>query len=52
MARIPISVRFPIKTRIPLEAWIVAAVVAIVSTITSLFGAPDAYVGLNLAKTP
>jgi hypothetical protein len=45
-------VRIPIKTRIPLEAWIVAAVVTIVSTISSFFGGPDASVGLSLAKTP
>ncbi len=52
MVRIPIKLRIPIKSRIPLEAWIVAAVVTISSVISSLFGAPDASVGLNLATTP
>jgi hypothetical protein len=52
MVRIPIKGRLPIKSRIPLEAWIIAAVFTISSAISSIFGAPDVSVGLNLAKTP
>lgn len=52
MVRIPIKLRISIKSRIPLEAWIVAGVFAIASAISSIFGTPDAFVGLNLAKTP
>ena len=50
MVRITIKLRVPIKSRIPLEAWIVAAVVTVTSVASSAFGAPDASVGLNVAK--
>ena len=43
-------VGIPIRSRIPLEVWIVAGFFTILSAISSLLGGPDASVGLNLAQ--
>ena len=40
----------PIRTRIPVQIWALAAVCTIISTISSVLGTPGASVGLDLAQ--
>lgn len=42
--------RIPVRTRLPFEAWAVAAIVAIVSITSSLLGSLDASVASSLVQ--
>lgn len=41
--------RIPIKSRVPVEGWVLAAVFTIMSIISSAFGGPDASDVLSLS---
>jgi hypothetical protein len=40
--------RIPVKTRLPLKAWVVAALVTLVSTLSSLVGGTAVSVATNM----